>query len=116
MNFQLNSSRSSSFFRHFGLIVILVDSFLLSLCCYLRFAYPRATAEEIYFALKAPAGELAFAYIQPILFYFVAPLIVLIIISIGAWKLLRTRWIALLCVLLTVGAFFFVRYHRTLFQ
>ncbi len=35
----------------------------------------------------------------------------LIVISISAWKLLRTRWFALLCVLLTVGAFFFVRYQ-----
>ena len=107
----LGKSKATKFLYLGGFTLLLVVSLLLSLCCYLRFSYPRASAEEIFFALKAPAGDLAFIYVRPMLMFFVAPLVFLLVSSLAVWRYFRAKWFSILLILLTVAAFFFARYE-----
>ena len=97
--------------RLIGVAVLFLAILVLALCCYLYFSYPRASADEILFALKAPAGKLPFSYVEPMLRYFVAPLVALVLLAAVAWKYLRGFALSSFVVLIAAGAFFFARYE-----
>ena len=99
------------FLRLIGLVTVLLAILVLALCCYFYFAYPHTRADEILFALKAPAGKLAFVYVEPLLRYFLAPLLALTLFTGLAWKFQRGYALSLFILFLATGAFFFARYE-----
>lgn len=73
-----------------GLYVVLVGvaCMVIAFCAYLRFTFPRASIDEVLFALNAPTGSLAFAHIEPVLIFGLTPLALLILLSLLAFRFL----------------------------
>lgn len=67
--------------------------------------------DEIVFALRAPAGKLAFAYIKPMLLYAALPLALLITTSVYVGRHLSLSGFTTFTLFLCLGAFFFARYE-----
>ena len=96
-----------------GLYVVLVGAacMVIAFCAYLRFTFPRASIDEVLFALNAPTGSLAFAHIEPVLTFGLTPLALLIILSLLAFRFLTGFRLLFYTIIICLSAFFFARYE-----